>query len=599
MRVAAYLICLGFLFPPIATAELLKGFTAGPDFGEQVRWTTLDFGVRVYVNAPAAKALDAGKPTDVILFATPNGNTIEQTLGGSSPTTSPVDWHFDIQHVLAQVRALRAVETDRNIVLAVTDAPQKSWPAFRKEHPADVPARAAAVAAEALRDVVGSPVRLTVTGHSGGGSFIFAVIEHGDAIPANVNRIAFLDANYSYADATHADKLLAWLRGGEDRYLVVIAYDDREITLNGKKVVGPDGGTYRATHRMLDRFSKDLSFTQSTVGPFEAYRALDGRAQFFIHPNPQNIILHTRLVGEMNGLMEAITIGTPYENKWGTFGGPRAYADYVRPIPATRPSATTTTTTAPIGGKAFVQSLVSLPAPEREAAIAERIAHGGLPPFLTHFKPITIKATLADGKPHEIELEVAPDYLSVGTDADFVRTPLTPKAALPIAASVGCTLPTRKLVDEIDARAEVRLDPAPMTVNRESVDTFLQHNDAIESQRAGKPLGALVTGVKKDVVFTNRLHEKPDRVAIYGWRKLDGKPIQPLTIVHVSWYVDYSHGIRLVRQAVKVDGHPSTVAAVLKDPLLHPLLSDEGVMDVASMYVEPPATRPKDISEKR
>jgi hypothetical protein len=259
----------------------------------------------------------------------------------------------------------------------------------------------------------------------------------------------------------------------------------------------------------------------------------------------------------------------------------------VRPIPATRPS-----TTAPLGGKAFLQSLASLPAAERESAIAARITHGGLPPFLTHFKTITLKAMLGDGKSHEIELEVAPDYVSVGTDADFVRTPLTPRAALPIAASLGCTLPTRKLVDEIDARAQVRLDPVPLTVNRESVDTFIQHNDAIESQRAGKPLGALVTGVKKDVVFTNRLHEKPDRVAIYGWRKLDGKPIQPLTIVHASWYVDYSHGIRLVRQAVKVDGQPSTVAAVLKDPLLCALLSDEGVMDVATMYAEPPASQP-------
>jgi hypothetical protein len=62
--------------------------------------------------------------------------------------------------------------------------------------------------------------------------------------------------------------------------------------------------------------------------------------------------------------------------------------------------------------------------------------------------------------------------------------------------------------------------------------------------------------------------------------------------VHASWYVDYSHGIRLVRQAVKVDGQPSTVAAVLKDPLLHPLLSDEGVTDVATMYVDAPTTRP-------
>src|SRR4051794_36883194 len=101
MRRAACLVCLKFLLCGIVTADTLPGFTATSDFGEQVRWTTLDYGVRVYVNAPAAASLDARKPTEVILFATPNGNTIEQTLGGSSPTTAPVDWHYDIQHVLA------------------------------------------------------------------------------------------------------------------------------------------------------------------------------------------------------------------------------------------------------------------------------------------------------------------------------------------------------------------------------------------------------------------------------------------------------------------------------------------------------------------
>src|SRR5205807_9685879 len=149
MRGASCLICLVCLFPLSAISDVLRGFSAGPEFGEQVRWTTLDYGVRVYVNVPAARSLDLAKPTDVIRYATPNGNTIEQTLGGSSPATAPIDWHYDIQQLLAQVRALRAIETDRNIVLAVTDAPQKSWPAFRKEHPTDVPARAGAVADEA------------------------------------------------------------------------------------------------------------------------------------------------------------------------------------------------------------------------------------------------------------------------------------------------------------------------------------------------------------------------------------------------------------------------------------------------------------------
>jgi len=42
-------------------------------------------------------------------------------------------------------------------------------------------------------------------------------------------------------------------------------------------------------------------------------------------------------------------------------------------------------------------------------------------------------------------------------------------------------------------------------------------------------------------------------VAIYGWHKLDGKPIQPLYTGHVDWYVDYSHGIRLVSRTIYID----------------------------------------------
>ena len=115
-----------------------------------------------------------------------------------------------------------------------------------------------------------------------------------------------------------------------------------------------------------------------------------------------------------------------------------------------------------------------------------------------------------------------------------------------------------------------------MTEDRESPATFLRHNTLIEDQRARKKLGELVAGVKKDVVVTNRLAEKPNRVAIYGWHKLDGKPIQPLSIVHSESYVDYSHGIRLMKRTVVVDGKPRDVRHALYSADLRDLLSDEG-----------------------
>ena len=81
-----------------------------------------------------------------------------------------------------------------------------------------------------------------------------------------------------------------------------------------------------------------------------------------------------------------------------------------------------------------------------------------------------------------------------------------------------------------------------------------QHHLIIEGQRKNKK--GLIGGIKKDVVLSNKVqeHAKANRVAIYGWHTLDGKPIQPVYAGHVNWYVDYSHGIRLIAKKVKIDG---------------------------------------------
>ncbi|MBX7119558.1 MAG: hypothetical protein K1X31_11210, partial [Gemmatimonadaceae bacterium] len=57
-------------------------------------------------------------------------------------------------------------------------------------------------------------------------------------------------------------------------------------------------------------------------------------------------------------------------------------------------------------------------------------------------------------------------------------------------------------------------------------------------------------------------------------------PIQPLYVGHVDWYVDYSHGIRLVRRLMRVDGVAMPFERIAADPVLHVLVSDEGPMTV-------------------
>ncbi len=574
-----------------AWPQSLPGFQQTTPFDEQVKWTRLDSGIRVFVNAPAKLT---ARPRVLVVFATPNGSTIEQTLGCAA--SLELDWRFDIQHIAAQMRRLREIDADRDYVLAVVQAPKLSWPTFRREQ---------AGANTVIRELVATLAkevaaeRVVLTCHSGGGSFICGYLNAAETLPPLLERIVFLDANYSYSDdERHGDKLLVWLKGNAVRRLIVIAYDDREIVLNGKKVVGAEGGTFRASQRMLNRFRRDVELTETEQGAFHLTSGLDGRMQFFIHPNPENKILHTALVGEMNGLLHGLTLGTEYAEKWGQFGGPRAYTKWVQSQPfaeRTTPRATIPTdapeirltlparpTDAPTGSK-FQEQIATLPRKEREATVLREILRGNVPVFLRRLKPIRVEATDDMGVKHLGTYFVMSDYLAVGTDQDFFRVPITPQTATAIADAVDGSLITTKISDDVFAASELKLSPKPLTKDRDSVTTFWQHHRIIEEQLVGKPRSALAAGIKKDVVLSNRLREKPHKVAIYGWHYPDGRPIQSLYVGHVDWYVDYSHGVRLLSGQMLVDGQTLKVADVLKDPRLHSLLSDEGPLDITDI----------------
>ena len=44
---------------------------------------------------------------------------------------------------------------------------------------------------------------------------------------------------------------------------------------------------------------------------------------------------------------------------------------------------------------------------------------------------------------------------------------------------------------------------------------------------------------------------------------------------HVNWYVDYSHGVRLIKRNIRVNGKDYDYIKVLQDPVLYKLLCDE------------------------
>ncbi|MDO4971802.1 MAG: hypothetical protein Q4E41_06890 [Bacteroidales bacterium] len=72
--------------------------------------------------------------------------------------------------------------------------------------------------------------------------------------------------------------------------------------------------------------------------------------------------------------------------------------------------------------------------------------------------------------------------------------------------------------------------------------------------------------------------------AIYGWHHPDGRPQQPIFIRHGNFYVDYSHGVRLVSRVCTVDGKPMDIRTILESPTLYRLLSDEARPIIPATY---------------
>ncbi len=305
------------------TAEL-TGFNPAGAFDERIRVLDVAPGVRATLVAPAV--LDASKPVDLILYALPNGNTTAETMGRT--LADGVGWRYDIQHIAAQTRALRTRGLPQAIVVYL-EADTRSWPEWRRVRGYDAANRSIVAMVDDLRTAIGNPPHLavTLTGHSGGGSFAWGFIDGQDALPDWLERIAFLDSNYSF-EPRHGDRIAQWLHRNPRNTMVVLAYDDREIMLDGKKVVSDSGGTWRASHRMIENLSAAFPLSRDTLGDFIRFHG--PQMEILLHPNPANRILHTEMIGEMNGYMHALLVRRPgYDAGSSVLKPQRAYSQWV------------------------------------------------------------------------------------------------------------------------------------------------------------------------------------------------------------------------------------------------------------------------------
>lgn len=262
-------------------------------------------------------------------------------------------------------------------------------------------------------------------------------------------------------------------------------------------------------------------------------------------------------------------------------------------------------------GSDFVRNVIwSNVGDAREEAIFQAFASGQMPGFLTKFVEIVIKPTTPIKHPLgdvlEIHCEVTSDFLAVGESTDFVRMPMRPGTAQRVADRLKCLLPTQKLVDAIEAQpkcrkvANVGLDPSKVPASikskhKEDFPAFMEfmhtseayqvHNQQIETGALkGVSGGTLVSGHKKHIVIP----PMKGKVVIYDWPDKNGRRSTHGT--HGSFYVDYSHGVRLVRNSVTLIfsswgdvityeealKHPTVHKAFVDTPLINPRYSVDG-----------------------
>ncbi|HEY0898894.1 MAG TPA: hypothetical protein VGD90_06150 [Sphingobacteriaceae bacterium] len=236
------------------------------------------------------------------------------------------------------------------------------------------------------------------------------------------------------------------------------------------------------------------------------------------------------------------------------------------------------------GGSQFAASISdsNLSLAAREKLIHREIRKGNVPQFYRTLVPVTDSVNI-NNKTSTIRYYVLPDYLAIGSDADYFYCPMTPVLAQKVARILGCSLPTRKMSDQIYRAATVKMRPQPIPPSpaMTTVPVFQNHSQSVSEQREksikDQPLGSLVAGNKKDVVISGKMYKDGKlRVVIYGWHQESAKPIQPLYNGHTADWADYSHGIRLIQKKIWVNGRSTRLKKILKSGTLHPLLSDEG-----------------------
>lgn len=276
-------------------------------------------GVTLTIDEPH---INPEKPSKVVLYVLPNGNTTAQTFG--KKLAKGDDWHFNIQHIGAQTQFVRNTDQKHNYIIIYIENSLRSWPQWRRQ---------TANADQLINDVVDRiyhryqnlKPNLTLSAHSGGGSFIFGYLNaQNTLLPNYIERIGFIDATYAYETEKHQQKLTTWLKQTH-KSLQVIAYNDSVVIYNNEPLVSPTGGTWYRSKLMAHDLEK-LNFEETATQL--AWQNKAGSTAFTLIKNPEGKIFHTVLV-ERNGFIHLLFKGTKLESKNYQFWAESVYQNFI------------------------------------------------------------------------------------------------------------------------------------------------------------------------------------------------------------------------------------------------------------------------------
>lgn len=157
-----------------------------------------------------------------------------------------------------------------------------------------------------------------------------------------------------------------------------------------------------------------------------------------------------------------------------------------------------------------------------------------------------------------------------------MRFDVTAEGAQRIADQLHAILPTPRILQLIWEQADVRLTPCTLPADAKMASTarMIEHSKCVDQRIAGRK--GLVVNVGKHWVLTNRISDKRNLAANYGWFMKGRRPIQTVGTRHDTAHTDYSQVLRLVRPVIRVDGREVDIRRVGRSPDLWGLVSDEG-----------------------